>query len=858
MASSLQTLIKILRLEQQKGYQNKAVIGGFARFAYHWAREAHGQAKTDSHHTLVDEITSRLRTYETLDESQRTAEIETIIALASGQTQVAAPQQAGNIEPTIPTEPPAAVKPEHPTRDQAEAELPDEEPLTETKAPGPSTGTRPREPVTAPRSVRERRGYAWQEPAPVDPALNSQLEQPLSQLRGIGDKRAAQLAKLELHKARDLLFHFPRRYDDYSKMKIIQQLQIGEEVTVIGMFAHIQTVRTKQDMTRVEAYLEDESGTLRLNWFNQPWIADKLKEGDMVVVSGKIEQYLGRLVMNSPELEPLESEWLQAGRIVPVYPLSKGITNKTLRRLIKKAVDAWAVKLPDYLPVSIRENADLMDYGDAISQAHFPDNQEDKEAALHRLAFDDLFTLHLNMLKQRYLWQSRQGTPLVADDEWVSAFLQSLPYQLTAAQQNAIEDIRHDIAGDVPMNRLLQGDVGSGKTAVAALAMGIAVANNTQAVMMTPTSILAQQHYDNLHEIFDNSPLRDHIIIDLLTGHTPQSEREAIYAGLAHGSIHVIVGTHALIQPDVHFAHLGLAVIDEQHRFGVAQRGALRDKAADANPHLLVMTATPIPRTLALTLHADLDLTIIDEMPPGRVPVQTRILQPKERERAYSFIRGQVEKGHQAFIIYPLVEESDKLSARAATAEHERLQKMAFPDLRLGLLHGRMRTDDKDAVMTAFYRGDIDILVSTSVIEVGIDVPNATVMLIENANRFGLAQLHQLRGRVGRGGHESYCLLMSDNAFFETDERLKAMEETTDGFRLAQIDWEMRGAGDLLGYRQSGFGDIHFANLMDARLVEQVQREARAIYEHDPELQRPEHQALAKRVSCLGQQGDIS
>jgi ATP-dependent DNA helicase RecG len=587
-------------------------------------------------------------------------------------------------------------------------------------------------------------------------------------------------------------------------------------------------------------------------------MADKLKEGEMVVVSGKIEQYLGRLVMNSPELEPLESEWLQAGRIVPVYPLSKGITNKTLRKLIKKAVETWALKLPDYLPVGVRENADLMDYGDAVSQVHFPDSQEDKEAAHHRLAFDDLFTLHLGMLQQRYLWQSRQGTPLVADDDWVGAFVQSLPYQLTAAQQNAIDAIRNDIASDIPMNRLLQGDVGSGKTVVAALVVGIAVANNTQVAVMAPTSILARQHYANLCEIFDNSPLRDHIIVDLLTGNTSQSERETIYAGLAQGTIHVIVGTHALIQPEVQFAHLGLAVIDEQHRFGVAQRGALRDKAAEANPHLLVMTATPIPRTLALTLHADLDLTVIDEMPPGRVPVETRILQPKERERAYAFVRAQVEKGHQAFIIYPLIEESDKLEARAATAEHERLQETIFPDMRLGLLHGRMRTDDKDAVMTAFYRGDIDILVSTSVIEVGIDVPNATVMLIENANRFGLAQLHQLRGRVGRGEHESYCLLMSDNAFFDTDERLKAMEETTDGFQLAQVDWELRGAGDLLGYRQSGFGDIHFANLMDAHLVEQVQREARALYEHDPELQLPEHQALAERIAWLDRQGDIS
>jgi ATP-dependent DNA helicase RecG len=848
----LQTLIKILRLEEQKGYQNKAVIGGFARFAYHWAREAHGQAQSDDHHTLVDEIMQRLRRYETLGEAERPAEIETIIALASGQAVAAGVESLGAF-PTPSTPSPETVAAPEETSERIDDEYMPVQPAS----PAQVEDTRAQN-VDVPSSVRERRGYAWREPAPIEPDLPGRLEQPLSQLHGIGDKRAAQLEQLSLLTVRDLLFHFPRRYDDYSKMKIIRQLQVGEEITVIGMLARIQTIHTRQNTVRIEAYLEDESGALRLNWFNQPWMAEKLTENDMVVVSGKIEQYLGRLVMNSPELEPLESEWLQAGRIVPVYPLSKGISGKSLRRLTKQVVDTWALKLPDYLPEGVRENADLMDYGDAIAQAHFPDSQEDKEAALHRLAFDDLFVLHVGMLQQRHRWQSRQGLQLGVDDGWVDAFQQTLPYPLTAAQQRAIEDIRRDMASGVPMNRLLQGDVGSGKTVVAALAMGIAVASGAQAVLMAPTSILAEQHYANLQATLEAGPLQGQIAVALLTGSTSQSERDAIYAGLAQGSIHVVVGTHALIQPGVTFARLGLAIIDEQHRFGVAQRGALRDKANGGNPHLLVMTATPIPRTLALTLHADLDLTVIDEMPPGRAPVETRILQPKEHERAYAFIRTQVQKGHQAFIVYPLVEESDKLAVRAATVEHARLQESIFPDLRLGLMHGRMRPDDKEAIMAAFYRGEIDVLVSTTVIEVGIDVPNATVMLIENATRFGLAQLHQLRGRVGRGGNESYCLLMSDNAFLDTDERLKAMEETTDGFRLAQIDWEMRGAGDLLGQRQSGFSDIHFANLTDSRLVEEVQREARAIYEHDPELQLPEHQALAERVARLDAQGDVS
>jgi ATP-dependent DNA helicase RecG len=366
---------------------------------------------------------------------------------------------------------------------------------------------------------------------------------------------------------------------------------------------------------------------------------------------------------------------------------------------------------------------------------------------------------------------------------------------------------------------------------------------------MAPTSLLAEQHYTSLCSLLQSSPLSDFINVALLTGKISQGERDEVYAGLASGEIHVAVGTHALIQPGVEFARLGLAVVDEQHRFGVLQRSTIRDKASDFTPHLLVMTATPIPRTLALTVHADLDLTLIDELPPGRQPTETRILQMKERERAYSFIRGQIEQGHQAYVICPLVEDSEKLEARSAVSEYERLKDTVFPDLGLGLMHGRMSSDEKDDIMSRFYTGAIDILVSTTVIEVGIDVPNATVMMIENANRFGLAQLHQLRGRVGRGESGGYCLLLSDTPFLDTDLRLKAVEETNDGFRLAQIDWELRGPGDLLGTRQSGFvSSTHFVDLIDTELIYLVQREAQAIYEHDPELALPEHRLLAQRI----------
>ncbi len=869
MASSLQTLIKILQLEQEKGHQNKAVIGGFARFAFHWAREAHAQARTDEHHVLVDEIAQQLRAYEAAAEAERPALLEGIIALAKGQVPVTAPAHqtlpAGQpAAPEVDESSPAPPAPDDVGIGQVDEHEEDHSPQADAQAPADVFevyGTFEHEPLEAGvRPVRERRGYARQQTAPAPPEVLAGLDAPVSTVSGVGDSRAELLERLGVSTVRDLLNLFPRRYDDYSRMKPINRLKPGEVVTVIGVVDRIQIATTQRGGKRVEAYLDDGSDHLRLNWFNQPWMAKQLESGEPYVVSGKVDQYLGRLVINSPEVEPVERESLHAGRIVPIYRLTEGLSERVLRRIMHDAVNEWAPRLPDPLPLEVRENADLMDRGDAVAQAHFPDTWEDMEAALHRLAFDELLILHLAMLQRRRQWQSRQGAPLAVADEWIETFVSHLPYELTAAQRRAVADIRQDMASDLPMNRLLQGDVGSGKTVVATIAAGIAVATGTQAAIMAPTSILAEQHYASLSTLLDTEQVGRPVNVALLTGNLSQLEREGVYAGLAEGSIDVVVGTHALIQPGVAFHNLGLAVIDEQHRFGVAQRGALREKASGGgNPHLLVMTATPIPRTLALTLHADLDLTVIDEMPPGRIPVQTRILQPKERERAFAFIRGQVEKGHQAYVIYPLVEDSDKLDVRSAVAEHERLQRDVFPDLRVGLIHGQLSGDEKDGVMAAFYRGEIDILVSTTVIEVGIDVPSATVMLVENATRFGLAQLHQLRGRVGRGGDQGYCLLISDSPFLDGDERLRAVEETTDGFRLAEIDWKLRGAGDLLGTRQSGYGHLDFARLMDPRLVDLVQREARALVEQDPDLAAPEHGLLAERVSAVAvETGDVS
>jgi len=572
-----------------------------------------------------------------------------------------------------------------------------------------------------------------------------------------------------------------------------------------------------------------------------------------VALAGRIDQYLGRLVLTNPEWEELDEDLLHTGRIVPVYPLTAQITQRWLRALMAQVIPAWTPRVPDPLPPAVRQEVGLLDLSTALLQMHFPDSWEMLEAARTRLAFEEIFYLQLGVLQQKRRWQSRPGRVFTVSDAWLEEQTARLPFQLTGAQQRALAEIRRDLASGHPMNRLLQGDVGSGKTVVAALAMAMVTREGAQAALMAPTAILAEQHYRSLLRLLtegEQAPLRPEEI-RLLVGSTPNGERRAILEDLAAGKVKILVGTHALIEEPVQFADLQLAVIDEQHRFGVRQRGALRRKGE--NPHLLVMTATPIPRSLALTVYGDLDLTVMDEMPPGRKPVRTYLLFPKERERAYRLIRREVERGHQAFIIYPLIEESEALTHTPSAVEaHRRLQEEVFPDLKMGLLHGKMRDEEKDEVMRRFRDGEYHILVSTAVVEVGVDVPNATVMVIEGANRFGLAQLHQFRGRVGRGGDEAYCLLIpeTENAAAE-NERLRAMVEISDGFRLAEKDLQQRGPGEFLGTRQSGY-DVSFlrlANMLDVRLIEKARTLAQRLLEQDPDLQAPEHRLLAETLA---------
>ena len=563
--------------------------------------------------------------------------------------------------------------------------------------------------------------------------------------------------------------------------------------------------------------------------------------------------------MNSPEWELLEAEQLHTNRIVPVYPLTGGITQKWLRGQMNKVVGYWAERVQDPLPEWLRDSAELYDVSEALLQAHFPDSWDELHGAQHRLAFDEVFLLQLGVLRQKKNWGQRSGRVFSTTGGWLTQQLSRLPFELTGAQQRAVADVRLSLSSGQPMNRLLQGDVGSGKTVVAALGIAMVAQEGAQSAIMAPTSILAEQHYQSMLTTLagEDGQLQESEI-RLMVGATPESEKEEIRQGLASGSIKLVIGTHALIEDPVLFKELELIIIDEQHRFGVKQRAKLRDKGS--NPHLLVMTATPIPRSLALTVYGDLDLSVMDEMPPGREPVGTHVIYPRERERVYSLIRKQVEEGRQAFIIYPLVEESEKSEAKAAVEEHERLQSEVLPNLKLGLLHGRMKPDEKDEVMERFRDKETDVLVSTSVVEVGVDVPNATVMVIEGADRFGLAQLHQFRGRVGRGGGTSYCILIPDTQNGVENERLKVMSETNDGFVLAERDLEQRGPGEFLGTAQSGFSGLKMASLTDVKLIEKARQHAQDFMERDPELSQPEHELLAKTLRFFWDagRGDVS
>ncbi len=663
-------------------------------------------------------------------------------------------------------------------------------------------------------------------------------------LKGVGPRLAQLLGLVGIQTVENLLYYFPRRYLDYNNRVKISELTEGEDVTVIGSIRTVNAYKTKTGLSVFNLVITDDTGMMSANWFlgkiSQASLEaqkDRYPKGADVMVSGKVkwDSYKRIPAMDRPQVEILsyqdasntqENDSLHAGRIVPIYALTEGLNLRFLRKAIYQALQDYLDSIIDPMPPAVIQQYGLMPLKDALRQIHFPESRALANTARERLVFDELFyvQLRLSLIRQQYK-QTVKGLNLIYQKGGYAEQLRGLlPFALTGAQSRVLAEIATDIASDEPMYRMLQGDVGSGKTIVAILTLLAAVENGYQGALMAPTEILAEQHYRKCLEWLTPLGLR----AGLFVGKSGVKERRELRQALLNGQIHLAVGTHALIQDDVEFANLGLVVVDEQHRFGVRQRTLLKSKGK--HPEMLTMTATPIPRSLAMTLHGDLDVSVLDELPPGRTPIKTSLLTHSQIGSAYQLIKQEVLRGRQAYIVFPLIEESETLSAKAATSEAERLQQEVFQELRIGLLHGKMRPEEKDAVMSRFAAGETHILVSTTVVEVGVDVPNATVMVIENADRFGLSQLHQLRGRVGRGSHQSYCMLISDSKTDTTLTRLGILTESEDGFYISERDLELRGPGEFLGTRQSGLPDFVLADLIeDKETLEKARKAAFAI-----------------------------
>ena len=808
-SAKLASLRRILEHEKAGGFMDSAVIGGLDMFLQRWAGE-------------LGPVLGALNSYSVLTPPKRASWVNDIL-IRLGQ---AATSDGG----------------------------------------GESSASRERS--SRPPSAKRRVSRKASAPAGLSDGV--------ARLKGVSTQNQVRLKKLGVETVADMLYLVPNRHNDFANICKVSELELGKEQTVVVTVWEASETRQGPKRRSTQAVLGDDTGNVRAIWFNNPYLAKTFRTGTHVVISGKVNVFRGSFVFESPEYELLrgQEELLHTGRLVPVYPTVDGLPQRTLRRLVKQALDVGTPQVVDYVPEDSRHRLGLMGLRNAIAQAHYPDTINDWEAARRRLAFDELLLLQLIVLTRKRAWQrDEEGIPLNAESELVDGFLASLPFELTAAQTGVLSEILMELKRARPMTRLLQGDVGSGKTVVAAAALLVAAFNGYQGALLAPTEILAEQHFLTITHLLSGMSevgREDHLVsvqvgsfpraitIGLLLGSLSKRVKEDMHQRIADGLVDLVIGTHALIQKEVDLSRLALAVVDEQHRFGVMRRASFR--GTGRRPHLLAMSATPIPRSLALTVYGDLDISVIDELPPGRQLIRTRWVEPARRAAGYNFVAKEVKQGRQAFVVCPLIEESEVIQTRAATKEYERLSTDVFPDLRLGLLHGRMALREKEQVMEQFQSGELDILVSTPVVEVGIDVPNATVMLIDGADRFGLAQLHQFRGRVGRGRHQSYCLLLADSPGEEARERLKLVERIHDGFELAEEDLRLRGPGDYFGTRQSGLPNLRVARITDHDILSLARKEAIRILDADPDLATDENALLAKQLVGIsaGLTGELS
>jgi ATP-dependent DNA helicase RecG len=900
LTSYVERARKVLQHEQRTNHQDQAIKpGGLELFVVRWADEVGSVCKNAGLDLLtlrtIHSFSEYLAGYRQQDPMQRAASLRAALALLNELEQNGNGQKsAGAVPPPTPS---ASVSAKSASSSAEHDRSSSINKVTASPSLSSTTSLTPAQTESKALAKPVQNTVRLEAGMTAGHTVLTLLSADITAVPGVGATVAARLHNLDIRTVRDLLFYFPREHRDYSKLEKIATIPFNELTTTMGLIWEVKNVPTSGGRMRTIATISDETGKLNVSWFNQSYLLKQLKaaQGSYLVVTG-IKQRFGNKIefsVRSHEL-PEQGDLVNTGRLVPTYPLTEGLHAKALRRFTKWVVDRYAAMIPDHLPAWIRSAGKLMPLPDAVSHIHYPENEAALLNARRRLAFDELFLIQLGMQERRSRWQREApqgnafnldltkifidapttasiveqegnsatrvtGTEQEDTDNLLSATLWSpvitdkpfeatLPFHFTAAQKRVIGEILADLAQNKPMCRLLQGDVGAGKTAVAAAALLAAALNGYQGAIMAPTELLAEQHARSISVMLE--PFGIHTV--LLTGSLKQRERTMGRTAIESGEAMVAIGTHALIQEDVSFKRLGLVIIDEQHRFGVEQRDTLRQKGY--HPHMLVMTATPIPRTLSLTLYGDLDVSVIDQLPPGRQKIISRWRTGARRTEANTVIAHQVAEGHQAIIICPLIEESETLAVKAATVEFERLSREVFPNLRLGLLHGAMKSAEKDAAMRRFRDGELDILVATSVIEVGIDVPNATVMVIEDADRFGLSQLHQFRGRVGRGKDQAFCYVLSADASIQAQERLNVFQSTDDGFRLSEEDLRLRGPGDFIGVRQSGMPELRMADLSDTQLIELSRSLATKLWESDPYLRKPEHAALRERMRLFWQQ----